>query len=48
MQWAMAAIVGLVLIGCVHNQDKPVLGPVVDEPIGWSDYCQRHPKDSSC
>ena len=48
MQWAMAAIIGLVLIGCVSNRDKPVLGPVIDEPIGWSDYCHRHPEDPSC
>jgi len=48
MQWAMAAIVGMVLIGCVGNQVRPVLGPVVDEPVGWSEYCQRHPEDPSC
>lgn len=48
MQRAMAAITWLVLTGCASNHERPVLGPVVDEPVGWSDYCRRHPDDASC
>lgn len=46
----MAAAAGLAMIlgACAVNGGRPVLGPVMDEPIGWSDYCQRVPTDPSC
>lgn len=45
---AAAAGLAIALAACVAERGRPVLGPVMDEPIGWSDYCQRVPTDPSC
>jgi hypothetical protein len=38
-----------VISGCTGlHEGGPVLGPIVDAPQGWIDYCKRNPKDKQC
>jgi len=31
-----------------NNNEKPVFGNKIYQYKGWTDYCQRHPKDTDC
>lgn len=50
MRWWMAAgLCVAVISGCTGlHEGGPVLGPIVDSPPGWLDYCRRHPTDVDC
>jgi len=34
--------VAIILSGCASNKGSPVIGEVVDEPIGFSEMCIRN------
>ena len=50
MQWSMVSAFWLViLIGCTTpNNQKPILGDIVQPLDGWVQYCKRNPKDRDC
>jgi len=49
-RWEMARVIWLAIIlsGCASNKSLPVIGEVVDEPIGFSEMCIRSPSLKIC
>jgi len=45
---ARAIWLAIILSGCASKKSLPVIGEVVDEPIGFSEMCIRSPSLKIC